>query len=70
MVNHSDHAADRFDFIRYQQGMFSFLGITAEQVLAMREKHSIYLLNSSRINIAGLSTNNIDHLADAIVAAL
>ena len=70
LANHSDHAADRFDFIRYQQGMFSFLGITAEQVLAMREKHSIYLLNSSRINIAGLSTNNIDHLADAIVAAL
>lgn len=70
LENYTDQASDRFDFIRHQQGMFSFLGITAEQVLAMREKHSIYLLNSSRVNIAGVSNSNIDYLADAIVAVL
>jgi len=62
--------SDRFEFIRHQQGMFSFLGITTDQVLAMRKNHSIYLLNSSRVNIAGVTSSNLDHLADAIVAAL
>ncbi len=61
-------SSDRFEFIRDQQGMFSFLGISVEQVLSMRESHSIYLLNSSRVNIAGVTSSNIDHLVDAIVS--
>lgn len=62
--------SDRFEFIRDQKGMFSFLGISAEQVLSMRESHSIYLLNSSRINIAGVTSTNLDHLADAIASVV
>ena len=62
--------SDRFEFIRDQQGMFSFLGISAEQVLSMRESHGIYLLNSSRINIAGITSTNLEHLADAVASVI
>ena len=62
--------SDRFEFIRDQQGMFSFLGISAEQVLSMRESHGIYLLNSSRINIAGITSTNLEHIADAVASVI
>jgi len=55
-----------FSFIAQQQGMFSFLGISPEQVLEMREKHAIYMVDSSRINVAGLSTSNIPAVAQAL----
>lgn len=55
-----------FSFIARQQGMFSFLGIDADQVLELREKHAIYMVDSSRINIAGLSTDNIPAVAQAV----
>ena len=63
-------SSDRFEFVRGQQGMFSFLGISREQVLKVRESHSIYLLESSRVNIAGLTSSNIDHVADAIASVV
>ncbi len=62
--------SSRFEFIREQKGMFSFLGINTTQVAAMRQNHSIYLLDSSRINIAGLTSSNLDYVAQAVAAAL
>lgn len=62
--------SDRFEFIRHQKGMFSFLGISAEQVQKMRETHSVYMLDSSRMNIAGLSSSNLDHVAEAVVSVV
>lgn len=59
-----------FGFIAQQKGMFSFLGITPEQVLKIRKDHSVYLLESSRINIAGITPQNVDALAQAIKAVL
>ena len=59
-----------FSFIAEQQGMFSFLGINPEQVLEMREKHAIYMVDSSRINVAGLSTTNIPAVAQAVRAVI
>ncbi|MGC9053737.1 MAG: amino acid aminotransferase, partial [Candidatus Hydrogenedens sp.] len=45
-----------FGFIEKQKGMFSFSGLTKEQVLRLREEFSIYIVNSGRINVAGITT--------------
>ncbi|TQV71588.1 aspartate/tyrosine/aromatic aminotransferase [Aliikangiella marina] len=59
-----------FSFIVEQKGMFSFLGISKEQVRKMREDYSIYMADSSRINVAGLNTECLDYVADALEAVL
>lgn len=59
-----------FGFIRREHGMFSFLGISKEQVQRLRNDYSIYLVDSSRINVAGLSPKNIGYLTGAIIAVL
>ena len=51
-------------------GMFSFLGLTPRQVDRLMQEYSVYMVNSSRINIAGINRNNIDYLATAIKAVL
>jgi aspartate aminotransferase len=61
---------NRFDFVREQRGMFSFLGIDQQQIATLRDKYSIYMVDSSRINVAGLNSNNIDYVSDAISAVL
>ncbi|MFT5441936.1 MAG: aspartate aminotransferase [Myxococcota bacterium] len=63
-------AGDRFDFIGRQRGMFSFLGISAQQVAKLRDEHAIYMVNSSRINVAGASQANIDHLCESVISVL
>ncbi|GAB1259063.1 amino acid aminotransferase [Aurantivibrio plasticivorans] len=57
---------DRFDFIRHQSGMFSFLGITPDQVERLKDQYSIYIAGSSRINLAGLNKTVIPYVAGAI----
>jgi len=59
-----------FGFIREQRGMFSFLGISAEQVTRLRDEHGIYMVDSSRINVAGINDANIDHFTEACAAVL
>ncbi len=59
--------SDRFDFIARHRGMFSRLGATPEQVEAMREKHGIYMVGDSRINIAGLTEETVPILARAMI---
>lgn len=59
-----------FSFIERQSGMFSFLGINQDQVQRLVRDYSIYLVDSSRINIAGISLTNVDYLAESIVAVL
>ena len=55
-----------WSFIGEQNGMFSYTGLTKEQVKELREKFHIYLLDSGRANIAGLNESNIDYVANAI----
>lgn len=55
-----------FSFIARQRGMFSFLGITPEQVRQLREEHGIYMLESSRVNVAGLNDRVLPGVASAI----
>lgn len=59
-----------FDFITRQRGMFSYSGLTPEQVAALRDKYSVYIVGSGRINVAGLTPTNMDYLCDAIAEVL
>ena len=59
-----------FSSIIEQRGMFSFSGLTKEQVDQLREKHSIYIVGSGRINVAGMTPDNMDRLCDAIKSVL
>lgn len=59
-----------FSFIATQNGMFSFSGLTAKQVALLREEHAIYIVGSGRINVAGMTADNMDRLCDAIVDVL
>jgi len=61
---------NRFDFIREQRGMFSFLGINKTQIATLQQQYSIYLVDSSRINVAGLNKDNIDYVCDAVAAVI
>ena len=63
-------AQQDFSFINDQKGMFSFLCITPEQVLQLRREHSVYFVESSRINIAGINQQNVDTLAKALVSVV
>jgi aspartate/tyrosine/aromatic aminotransferase len=58
--------SDRFDFVANHRGMFSRLGLTEAQVNVLREKHGIYMVGDSRINIAGLNSRTVPILAAAI----
>lgn len=49
-----------------QNGLFSMLPLKADQILAIREKHGVYMAGSGRINIAGLTTGNIDKFVEAL----
>jgi aromatic-amino-acid transaminase len=49
-----------------QNGLFSIVGLSADQVLAIREKHGVYMAGTSRINIAGLTSANIDKFIAAV----
>ena len=59
-----------FSFVNQQKGMFSFLCISPEQVQKMRSDHSVYFVDSSRVNIAGISLSNVDDLAKAMVSVI
>jgi aspartate aminotransferase len=59
-----------FSFIESQRGMFSYLGITVEQVHALQSQHHIYMTDDSRVNIAGLRQQNIEYVAQAIAKVL
>ncbi|MDE0311550.1 MAG: aspartate/tyrosine/aromatic aminotransferase [Caldilineaceae bacterium] len=59
-----------FSFIARQRGMFSYSGLTPEQVQALRERHSVYIVGSGRINVAGMTEANMDYLCEAIADVL
>lgn len=63
-------AQQDFSFIIQQNGMFSFSGLTKEQVLRLREEFGVYAVNSGRVNVAGMTPDNMAPLCEAIVAVL
>jgi aspartate aminotransferase len=59
-----------FSFLERQSGMFSFLGLSVEQVTRLREEFSIYTVNSARVNIASFNDSNIDYFVEALRTVL
>jgi aromatic-amino-acid transaminase len=59
-----------FDFVIQQRGMFSYSGLTKEQVSKLREGNSIYAVDTGRICVAALNSKNIDNVIDAIAKVL
>jgi len=55
-----------FSFIVNQKGMFSFTGLSEAEVMELKEKYSIYIVKSGRINVAGITSNNVEYIAKAI----
>jgi aromatic-amino-acid transaminase len=62
--------SDRFDFVEHHRGMFSRLGLQPETVVRLRDKHGIYLVGDSRMNVAGLNQQTVPILAAAIAEVL
>jgi aspartate aminotransferase, mitochondrial len=56
-----------WDHITKQIGMFAYSGMTKEQVTALRDKHHIYCTLDGRISMAGVTSVNVDYIADAIL---
>ena len=59
-----------FGFVAQSKGMFCFLGISRDQVLKLRSKYGLYLLESTRINVAGLSQANLEIVVDQVASVL
>lgn len=59
-----------FSFINEQQGMFSYSGLTNEQVNRLINEHAIYMVGDGRINVAGIRPNNVERLCDCIAEVL
>jgi aspartate/tyrosine/aromatic aminotransferase len=59
-----------FSFIERQHGMFSFTGLTKDQVHALRDRYAIYIVDSGRINVAGMTEANLPILCEAIASVL
>jgi len=64
-------AADpRLAFIGRQYGMFSMLPLSVEQVVKLRTDYGIYMADSGRFNVVGMSDGQIDRFIAAVVEAL
>jgi len=59
-----------FGFVLRQRGMFSYSGLTTEQVRRLRDEYSIYTIDTGRVCIAALTTGNVDYVADAIAKVI
>jgi aspartate/tyrosine/aromatic aminotransferase len=67
-----EKAAPNRDFsqIGRGKGMFSYLGVSPEQVAALKKDYGIYLVDSGRINVCGVTQDNADYLSESIAAVL
>ena len=59
-----------FSFINEQRGMFSFSGLNDETISWLRENKGLYIVGGGRINVAALTSSNIDYVCDAIAEGL
>jgi aspartate aminotransferase len=66
-----EEAADHdFSHLLRAKGMFCFLGLSPEQVGRLKKDHAVYMVDSSRINIAGITADNAGHIARSVAAVL
>jgi len=57
-------------FLKQQKGMFSFMGLQHDQVVQLRNQYGIYVTDNGRLNISGLTMQNIDYVSDALAMIL
>jgi aromatic-amino-acid transaminase len=67
---HSRAPGSDFSFVLRQRGMFSYSGLTKEQVRRLRAEYSIYAIDTGRICVAALNSANVDYVADAIAKVI
>jgi len=67
---HARAPGSDFGFVMKQRGMFSYSGLTKEQVQHLRAEYSIYAIDSGRICVAALNSKNVDYVADAIASTI
>jgi len=64
-------APDRdFSHIERGNGMFCYLGVSPQQVARLKQDYGIYLVDSGRINVCGITSDNVDYLAESIAAVI
>ncbi|MGB1807623.1 MAG: aromatic amino acid transaminase [Porticoccaceae bacterium] len=69
--NIQNNAAGKdFSHIKKQRDMFSFLGLNTAQLDQLREEYGVYIVSSSRVNLAGINSSNIDYLSSSIMSVL
>ncbi len=61
---------DRLQYIARQNGMFSLLPMTEPQVLALRERHGVYVAGTGRANLCGVNAGNVGHVCEALADVL
>jgi aromatic-amino-acid transaminase len=59
-----------FSFVISQRGLFSYSGLSREQVKRLREQYALYAIDSGRICVAALNSRNVDYVARAIASVL
>ncbi len=59
-----------FSFLQRQSGMFSFLGLSVEQVGRLKSEFAIYTVNSARVNVASFNESNMDYFIEALATVL
>ena len=59
-----------FSFITRQNGMFSYSGLSAEQVERLKNEFSVYIVSTGRICVAALNSHNLNYVVDAIAKIL
>jgi aspartate aminotransferase len=60
----------RFDFMHHQRGLFSYSGLTPDQVMRLKSEWGIYMPSNGRINVAGLNWHNLDRVVEGILSAI
>lgn len=66
----AETGSDRFGFLAAQRGMFSLIGATPDQVDALRDDHGVYVVGDGRMNVAGLTADNVPKVAHAMARVL
>ena len=59
-----------FSHLVRANGMFCFLGISAKNIVRLKKDFGIYMVDDSRINVAGITADNVEYLSDSIAAVL
>lgn len=68
-IREKSNATD-FDFVANHRGMFSLLGLSREAVDHLKDKNAIYMIDDSRINVAGIPEDRVGELADALLSVV